>query len=465
MKKLLLTSIIGTLIAVGLYAQSGPTPAPQLRVETDAQGFLAATAQTVTLPLSNPTPFNQIRLMTDANNYLMVALDAFIPDFPILAPTSSDCSAPPYSFAGRTTTGLASLAASTWSLCGGGTLGLEGNTANVLSHLPFLFDGGSILDGENSNILELYNGANGQEFYIYYTKTDASNYSRLELGYDLDSDSFEFGTYANGSGAAKNIAFITNGFGRFFIDTTGNFKASADNQYDIGASGNTRPRTGYFGTSIFVGLSGLVAEDSNWIFHRNGTNAQRLSVANTYTSATNYEAFSIDWQTVSNVALVGTRTAATGSNRVLSIGSQSAFDADEFVSARFNRSAAPLIDLGVFTGAGNNTTVGNDGTMIRLGTFTSNLTSGSFNMVGITPTYNQSSGTAANTDLLVNRTETAVGSGSQRLLDLQVGSTSRLYILNTGVIEGPGAYTGTGVEYACFEADGTLVRQNAACGT
>ena len=51
----------------------------------------------------------------------------------LLAPTGNCTTTPPYSFTGRTTTGLASGAADTWSLCGGGTLTLMGNTAGILS--------------------------------------------------------------------------------------------------------------------------------------------------------------------------------------------------------------------------------------------------------------------------------------------------------------------------------------------
>lgn len=59
-------------------------------------------------------------------------------------------------------------------------------------------------------------------------------------------------------------------------------------------------------------------------------------------------------------------------------------------------------------------------------------TSGYQGIVSITPTYNQTSGTAANTDLLINRTETAVGSGEQKLIDAQVGSASKFTVWNTG---------------------------------
>ena len=39
---------------------------------------------------------------------------------------------------------------------------------------------------------------------------------------------------------------------------------------------------------------------------------------------------------------------------------------------------------------------------------------------------------AANTDLLINRTETAVGSGAQYLFDAQVGGVSKFNVTNTG---------------------------------
>lgn len=59
-------------------------------------------------------------------------------------------------------------------------------------------------------------------------------------------------------------------------------------------------------------------------------------------------------------------------------------------------------------------------------------TSGTNNIVAITPTYNQVTATTANYDLLINRTETSVGSGSQRLFEAQVAGVSRFSIANTG---------------------------------
>jgi len=60
-------------------------------------------------------------------------------------------------------------------------------------------------------------------------------------------------------------------------------------------------------------------------------------------------------------------------------------------------------------GTSNNVQLGPYGTITR--------TSGDYSVVIIDPAYNEASGTAGNTDLKILRTETAVGSGTQRLID------------------------------------------------
>lgn len=77
------------------------------------------------------------------------------------------------------------------------------------------------------------------------------------------------------------------------------------------------------------------------------------------------------------------------------------------------------------------------GINIQNGTWTN--TSGTVVPVTINPTYNQASGTAANTDLLINRTETAVGSGTQLLIDAQVSAVSKFSVNNVGDINIVGA--------------------------
>jgi hypothetical protein len=72
-------------------------------------------------------------------------------------------------------------------------------------------------------------------------------------------------------------------------------------------------------------------------------------------------------------------------------------------------------------------------TAVALANNTHTQSSGSNIAVSILPTYNQTS-TAAATDLLINRTQTAVGSGAQNLIDAQVGGSSKFRVTNTGLV-------------------------------
>lgn len=87
----------------------------------------------------------------------------------------------------------------------------------------------------------------------------------------------------------------------------------------------------------------------------------------------------------------------------------------------------------------------------------------------IAPTYNQT-GTAAATDLLINRTETSVGSGAQLLIDAQVGGTSKFSVSNTGqalfkgATAGVGYGTGAGGAVTQATSRTTGVTLNNVCG-
>lgn len=177
----------------------------------------------------------------------------------------------------------------------------------------------------------------------------------------------------------------------------------------------------------------IVAREAagHWFF-RNSTTAQRLSVANTYTSTTNYESFSVDWQTTANNAIVGTRTAATGTARPMQLVSQVGNGVSTFAAVRINSNALPFLNLGLLDASGAAAGTVTPGTFFTLGSIASTATSGPNVIVNIAPTYNQTSGTAANTDLLINRTQTAVGSGTQLLIDAQVGGVSQFSVTNTG---------------------------------
>ena len=63
-----------------------------------------------------------------------------------------------------------------------------------------------------------------------------------------------------------------------------------------------------------------------------------------------------------------------------------------------------------------------------LNAVTKTNTTGSSAGVAITPIYNQASGDASNTDLLINRAVTLVGSGEQLLIDAQVDTVSQFKV-------------------------------------
>jgi len=89
--------------------------------------------------------------------------------------------------------------------------------------------------------------------------------------------------------AANTLAFATAGAGRWQVNGSGHLLAVDDNSYDIGASGATRPRSLYLGTSLLLGDDAILVRDAaNTLAQRNGTNEQHLKLYETYTDSTNY---------------------------------------------------------------------------------------------------------------------------------------------------------------------------------
>ena len=116
---------------------------------------------------------------------------------------------------------------------------------------------------QSANVLALRNGVNAQMFNIYATYTDASNYAYLRQGFDGSSFILQGGRAGTGTSYSLqigldstntgNINFATAGTNKIQLNTSGNLLWSTDNANDIGASGATRPRNVYVGTSIITG--------------------------------------------------------------------------------------------------------------------------------------------------------------------------------------------------------------------
>jgi len=113
-----------------------------------------------------------------------------------------------------------------------------------------------------ANTLALRNGVNAQMFNIYATYTDASNYAYLRQGFDGSSFILQGGRAGTGTSYSLqigldstntgNINFATAGTNKIQLNTSGNLLWSTDNTNDIGASGATRPRNVYVGSTVIA---------------------------------------------------------------------------------------------------------------------------------------------------------------------------------------------------------------------
>ena len=181
--------------------------------------------------------------------------------------SNGTASSPSFVFSGRGANwGLYSPTASSVGFSIGGSMGHQfwSDGSLYLQNNNALFSLGASSDvtltRDAANTLAQRNGTTAQTFRLYNTYTDASNYDYLQLshaGGQAVISTFGAGTGVASShltlkagGSSKSIIFNAGGLDRWGITSGGNLVAQADNVYDIGASGATRPRTGYFGTSV-----------------------------------------------------------------------------------------------------------------------------------------------------------------------------------------------------------------------
>jgi hypothetical protein len=145
------------------------------------------------------------------------------------------------------------------------------------------------------------------------------------------------GTVTSGQRPGSRIVFrttIPNGSvtERWRISNPGHWLAGADNSYDIGAAGATRPRTGYFGTSVISPIlatgsdSGTITlgashdvvlawDAANQLALRNSTSGQTFRVYGTFTNASNYERLEMAWDGSNNWFRIAATAAGSGTNR------------------------------------------------------------------------------------------------------------------------------------------------------
>lgn len=126
--------------------------------------------------------------------------------------------------------------------------------------------GGSILK-QGTNLIEQYNSTNAQSHYLYNTRTDASNYERLEIKWSSNVATLELTKAGSGSNRSmvvralssmmidstlSSILFQIGGVNKWQIDTGSVFGPFADNAVDLASSG-TRIRNGFFSGYVRTG--------------------------------------------------------------------------------------------------------------------------------------------------------------------------------------------------------------------
>ncbi len=146
--------------------------------------------------------------------------------------------------------------------------------------------------------------------------------------------------------------------------------------------------------------------------------ATGIALYNTSDQTTNYERLLLSWS--SNQGVLRTQLGGTGTGRDLIVGTQST---DLLV--RYAQSAS-----GSYEFIRNLSIAG--AILARMaGSMTQS--SGTTTVLSLSPTINQTD-TAGYTTLLINPTETAIGSGSKLLIDARVGGTSKFSVDNTGAV-------------------------------
>lgn len=277
-------------------------------------------------------------------------------------------------------------------------------------------DSDAILVRHGANNLAMRNSTNAQIFTVFNTYTDGSNFERLTLGWDTNIAYVETGNAGSGSQRVLNVGgsainFRIGGAAKMNISTGGHLLFNTDNTNDIGASGATRPRTGYFGTSVITPLldspsatnltlkaggntiATLNASSGNFDVSGGGFSVSRGTVT---TGVTHFD-FSITWNsagtTFDGAKWIFTETASGASSRYFQIKGGAAGTTDEFYilkggTAYVNTS----IELGHATdttitrsAAGKIAVEGVDVLTVAGGTLTGNITLGENTSIDLDP--------------------------------------------------------------------------------
>lgn len=118
-----------------------------------------------------------------------------------------------------------------WNCSNGGSgASISGTAGDIPYFATSSTLGGSPLKRGDANTVEQYNSTNAQSFYVYNTRTDASNYERAVFGYA--SNVLKIGHQYAGTGAGRNIDLMFGGSVAGLLrlkDGDGNVRGTFDN--------------------------------------------------------------------------------------------------------------------------------------------------------------------------------------------------------------------------------------------
>ena len=152
----------------------------------------------------------------------------------------------------------------------------------------------------STNLVEQRNGTNAQVFNVYNTYSSGTVYERIALEW-VGNTAF-LRTQAAGATsrdlalyAAGSILYLGNGGAHKWQINSNHLLASANNSYDIGASGGNKPRNVYAGTNFVgtvsagvpatatsTGVAGTIAFDTDFIYVAVGTNTWKRAALSSW---------------------------------------------------------------------------------------------------------------------------------------------------------------------------------------
>lgn len=208
------------------------------------------------------------------------------------------------------------------SLGGSATIstGLTIGTTTITSGTTgrYLYNNSGVV-GERTSAQVLSDiGAQASGSYAVLTANTFSAAQTLPAG-SASATSLNFGTAGTGiysSSSTNSIDFAIGGSRRWYIDSSGTLQGGSSSVQLTGnmLGVNFFARGGYYAMGASDDVVWQRVAANHGIFARS-TNAQTMSVANTFTSTTNYEALTVDWS--SNVARIKPTAAGAGTIRTV----------------------------------------------------------------------------------------------------------------------------------------------------